>query len=44
MAQHKKMARSVCLQAIEFQAEMVRPAGFEPTTPWYVAKATIFYN
>jgi hypothetical protein len=27
-----------CLQAIEFQAEMARPAGFEPTTPWFVAR------
>jgi hypothetical protein len=33
MGQHKKMARISCLQAIEFKAEMARPAGFDPTTP-----------
>jgi hypothetical protein len=26
------MACNFCLQAIEFQAELARPAGFEPTT------------
>jgi hypothetical protein len=41
MAQHKKMACDSCLQAIEFKEELARPAGFEPTTPWFVAKATI---
>jgi hypothetical protein len=41
MGQHKKMACDSCLQAIEFKAEMARPAGFEPTTPWFVAKYSI---
>jgi hypothetical protein len=44
MAQHKKMARNSSLQTIEFKAEMARPAGFEPTTPWFVAKGTISDN
>jgi hypothetical protein len=38
------MACTSCLQAIEFKVEMARPAGFEPTTPWFVAKVTISDN
>ena len=36
-----QMACTSCLQTIEFKAEMARPAGFEPTTPWFVAKFSI---
>src|SRR6266853_6244840 len=39
-----KMACNSCLQAIEFKAELARPAGFEPTTPWFVAKYSISDN
>ena len=35
------MACNNCMQAIEFKAELARPAGFEPTTPWFVAKYSI---
>jgi hypothetical protein len=38
------MARNSCLQAIEFKAELARPAGLEPTTPWFVAKGAISDN
>jgi hypothetical protein len=29
------------LLTVELHGELVRPAGFEPTTPWFVAKYSI---